>query len=375
MLCLLLAMKAIRVVISRANERTNWVLRSQEGHSPGIQGSMGVSSILKRSTAGCFLLFFSCAELIVPSIGPVEARNLHPVQMTALDPIPFDPGEKDGRTVVGARTDWANLWLLSGKGADALQLDGEILRTEFFLRVPLGEDWTAGLGLPLIHASGGVLDSLIETWHSAFGLPQNLRDRLPKDDQLIQVVRKGTGNPDKLVYGLEREELELGDVPMQIHKTLFRFQGFSMGLAGGIELPTGSEERGIGNGGVDFSLGGDFSLRGTRMAGFAWVNRVWVAQAARAQIAGLPYNDIWKMGVGGQFGISSNLSFLAQLNFETSVLKALRNDHADKNQLLLWTGARYNASSRLEVDLMVGEDLITDVSPDVTIHFSLRMRL
>ncbi len=336
---------------------------------------MGVLSIGQWFKVGFFFLLSSCAELLIPSIGPLEARNLHPVQMTALNPTPFDPGGNGRRVTVGTRTDWANLWLLSGKGTDFIQLDGEILRTEFFSKFPLGKDWTVEVGLPIVHASGGILDSLIETWHTAFGLPQNLRDRLPKDDQLIQVVRKEVGKPDRIAYGLDREELEFGDIPFQIHKTLVRWQGFAMGVASGIELPTGSEERGIGNGGVDYSLGGDISFRATRIAGFAWVHRVWVAQARRAKIAGLPYHDLWKVGVGGQFGIEKSLSLLAQLNFETSVLKELRNNHADKNQLLFWMGVRFNASSSLQVDLLVGEDLITDVSPDVTIHLSLRMRL
>lgn len=336
---------------------------------------MGVSSGFQRFLVFFFLGLPSCANLTVSAIGPVEARNLHPVQMTALDPTPLDPGAKGKAPVVGIRTDWANLWLLNGKGQDAIHLDGEILRTEAFARIPLGDGWTFGLGLPIVHASGGVLDTFIETWHSAFGLPQNLRNRLPKDAQLVQVVRREPGGPDQVAYKLDREELALGDLPIQVHKTLVAWKGFAVGVAGGIELPTGSQNRGIGNGGLDSSLGGDLSYRGRNFAGFAWAHRVWVAQANQAKAAGLPYSDLWKAGIGGQMGMRSWLSILAQLNFETSVLKELRNDHASKNQLLLWTGARFQISPRLNFDLMVGEDLITDVSPDVTIHLSLRMRL
>jgi hypothetical protein len=336
---------------------------------------MGVSSGFRWFLRSSFLLLSSCANLVVSTIGPVEARNLHPVQMTVLNPTPWDPGNTKKSPTIGIRADWANLWLLSGKGVDAIHLDGEILRTEPFVRFPLGGDWTAELGLPLIHTSGGILDTLIETWHSFFGLPQNLRNRLPKDKQLIQVVRQDPGVSDRIAYSLEREDLVLGDIPFQLHKTLFRLERISIGIAGGIEFPAGPADRGIGNGGIDLSLGGDISFRGTRYAGFAWVHRVWVAQADAAERAGLPYSDIWKAGLGGQVGISSQFSFLTQLNFETSVIRKLRNNHANKNQALLWTGLRFKASPKIQMDLMVGEDLITDVSPDVTIHISFRMRL
>ncbi len=370
-------MKATWDPISRANDRTDRDLESQEVGGVCIPVDMGVNHVVSRAIgAALFLLFSGCAPLDITSVGPVEARNLHPVQMTALNPLPFDPGESDPRPRLGIRMDWANLWLLSGPGTDAIQLDGEILRTEAFFRVPFGEDWTVGVGIPWVHASGGVLDTFIETWHAFFGLPQNLRNRLPKDAQLIQAIRRGGGGaPDQVAYNLDREELELGDIPIQLHKTLWRVGGMGVGLAGGLEFPTGSQKKGIGNGGVDTSIGGDLSFHGNHFAAFAWIHRVWVAQAARAKQAGLPYNDLWKAGLGGQIGLSPRLSLLSQLNFETSVLKALRNEHASKDQLLLWAGLRFMANSDLQVDLMVGEDLITDVSPDVTIHLSFRIRL
>jgi len=69
---------------------------------------------------------------------------------------------------------------LCGEGC-SLALDGETTRLAIGARRGFGDGWEASVTLPLLRHGGGFLDSVIEGWHAAFGLPNGDRDRFPQD--------------------------------------------------------------------------------------------------------------------------------------------------------------------------------------------------
>lgn len=55
-----------------------------------------------------------------------------------------------------------------------------------------------------------------------------------------------------------------------------------------------------------------------------------------------------------------------QIEYETSTLRDLAVQAAERDQFLLWAGARWRAGERWAVEIGFGEDLQGKVSPDFT---------
>lgn len=319
-----------------------------------------------------------CATRPIERAGPLAVRNQHPAQLTAMHAMPRSARTTPpGRIDASWRTDWTSLWLRPGRGADRLETDGEILRNEIAGRVGIVPGVDLEIALPFVAASGGVLDSFIESWHRFFGLPQNGRDDFPRDEFRVAATRDvGTGGA-RDAYRLDRDGVRMGDLPIVVTWAPLQPEGArgpSVGLRAGVELPTGDEGDGYGNGGVDalvgFVAGYDFGLVGL----FSWGSHTWVHRADRARDAGLAIPDVDALGLGGEWAFHDAWSAIVQVGWERSVLRHLDDSNAGQDQALLWIGGRHRISADTRLEVAVGEDLVSDVSPDVTFHVALGIR-
>ena len=145
-------------------------------------------------------------------------------------------------------------------------------------------------------------------------------------------------------------------------------------LRGGIELPTGDEDDGYGNGGVDFTVGYLATWEGERWHAFSWGSRSWIDDADRAREAGLSYPAVNRFGGGLELALWGGLSAIAQIDWEQSVLRRLDDSHADSDQVLVWFGGRHRFTERFDVEFGLAEDLKSKASADVTLHVSFRFR-
>jgi len=318
----------------------------------------------------------ACVAAPIERSSPMRFRNQHPAQLTAIhaDPRPARPAPPGGAET-DVRLDWTTLWLQPGRGADEIVLDGEIVRAEFDLRVGLGEGFDVEVGLPVLHTTSGCLDGFIEGWHDFFNLPQADRDEYPRDQFEVAARRAQKDGGFEDAYRLEEDGLHLGDLPVFLAWFPVRHEGegFGFGLRGGLEFPTGDESRGFGNGGLDASLGfvGGYDGRGYSL--FAWGSHAWIARADTARDAGLAIPDLDSVGVGAELALHERLSALVQVEWERSLLRELDDTHASKNQALIAFGGRYRFAKDASLEFGVGEDLISDVSPDITFHLGLAL--
>ena len=72
--------------------------------------------------------------------------------------------------------DLSNEYHASQDGGSALLLDGETARYAITYRRRIGARLELGVELPLLHQSGGFMDSGIENWHDWFSLPNGGRN-------------------------------------------------------------------------------------------------------------------------------------------------------------------------------------------------------
>ena len=66
-------------------------------------------------------------------------------------------------------------------------LDGETVRTNLSFTHGFASGWSLGVEVPYYRVGGGVLDDLIDGWHSAFSLPDGGRNARPEGEFLYRV--------------------------------------------------------------------------------------------------------------------------------------------------------------------------------------------
>lgn len=261
-----------------------------------------------------------------------------------------------------------------GQGATgSVSFDGELWRNSLMLRTGLGPATDVDVEIPVMYASSGFLDVFVETWHELLGLPNSGRETRERFDYDM-TVRAG----DDVVYELEGDRVGLGDVPVVLTHRVVEADGGrpAVYVQGLVELPTGDESDGFGNGAFDYALG-----------------------------AGVEWNvDDWSFGAGAHWAFRSRPTAFAEAGWETedglaargdvewrmcatsSILFGLRHERAasqslpieelDGDVLDLDLGVAFDTGARsvLFVGFSEGfsEDLISESSPDFTAILGFR---
>lgn len=304
--------------------------------------------------------------------GPLPVRDQHPAQLLAphLDPVPAQVLPW-GEAVLRANVAHTSLWLSgSGQGGRSLTMDGENTRTALGIRVGVGSGVEVEAELPFGYASGGFLDSFVIGWHDFFGFPDQGRSAAPRDDYAIQ-ARVG----NEVAFAVEPYEVQLMDVPLGARVRLWGDDEGALAARALVELPTGDQGAGFGNGGVDVALGliGDLRLGALQL--FAHGHYACVSDSAPARRAGLELRDVAAAGCGGNLQVLDGLSLHVQTQVESSVLRDLGFQRAADTQWLIWSGFRVACDDRTFIELALGEDLGPYASPDFTLWAAVGTRL
>jgi len=253
-------------------------------------------------------------------------------------------------------------------GDEMLTLDGETTRVELRYRYGLGERFEIGLRLPYVWHQSGSLDSFVEGWHQAFGLPLGSRVRR-EDNQLEFSYQDATGT--RLDY--QRNSSGIGDLRLIAGWRLTDGPKHRSALRFGLKLPTGDSADLHGSGGTDFSIGiaGDWQqLFGhDRLNGFY---RAHVSFLGKPDLLPGLYNDVigqFSTGAGYQLTRSIELRLQATARSAThdSRIEILGQDSA-----WLTFGGHIRLSDNFELSLAVTEDLNVRSAPDISFLIALR---
>lgn len=291
---------------------------------------------------------------------PFRTRNLSPP--IAIFGIPaWEPAPQ--RVRFGATLELANHYRLSRRGNEALLLDGETWRQAVWYSRPLGERWTFGFELPLVRQSGGILDDLIDGWHSVFGMPDGGRNARPEG---ALDYRMAVGAVP--FHSLQSSGQALGDAQLRIGRVVG--QGFH--LQATLKLPTGDEGLLAGSGRADLAVtllkvrGAQFAAR---PAGLFWgVGALRLGRPERIEF------DARRFGVIGVFGghlqVWPRTAVKAQLEFHQALYDSRLGELGDPGvQATLGIAHRFGERGAFEFG--VNEDLAVSTSPDVVLHFGV----
>lgn len=301
--------------------------------------------------------------------GPMPVRNQHPAQLLVQHlPATSAAVLRAGELQARADAAYSSLFLNGSGGGNALTLDGEYLRLAAAARIGLGGKLELGVELPVAHTSGGFLDHFVIGWHDFWGFPDQDRSLAPVDHWQVECAYQG-----RPAFAVDSAPLQLGDVPLWLQAELLPPGERQLGLAlqTGLELPTGDQDRGFGNGGVDWSLGAVAEYRLSSLALTGQLQHTFAATPDLAAGAGLRFGDVTAAEVGAELPLLPGFAALVQVQWENSTLRQLGFPRAARDQLLIWAGGRIDLGSGFATELSVGEDLASFVSPDFSLWWSL----
>jgi hypothetical protein len=324
-------------------------------------------------TAGCSALSRSPDDPAPIVRGPIPARTQAPIALTYLA---FRPRraviQPEGKVGVGVLSAYSSIFQNGSSAQDSVVLDGEVWSNSLLLRWGAAEDCDLELELPVVYATSGFLDLFVENWHDFFGLPDGGRDSRPRFAYEMEATHGG-----QTAYSLEGNEPGLGDVPILYTRAIRDedAQGPALAWRAGIELPTGSESRGFGNGKIDAGAGllAERSWgRWTTTAGVDFVKR---ASSDSFERAGVEAQDDFSGQLGAEYRWNDGLSLVCGLAYDSPVTEDIALKEIDHGILSLDLGAAFDLAPGSRLILGFGEDLIAASGPDFTVSAALTFGL
>ena len=304
--------------------------------------------------------------------GPIPIRNQHPAQLVALRLDPISPRTTPrGTTQFDLKLAYSSLFL---RGDDQMGntfvMDGEILRAGLKTRYGVTDTFEVEVEIPTAHTTSGFLDSFVEGWHDTFGLPSS-RDNFPQDIYAVRAESRG-----QTVFAMEQRSLALLDLPIGVAWQILPLteqRAYGIAVRGAIELPTGDEDDGFGNGGVDVSLGAVGEVHRGPFSVTAHFEHTWVHTPDRAKQIGFEYADVTSGGIAIEAAMTHDTAAIVQYEVDKSVLRHLKGVNTDDDQSMLWVGFRTRCTEDLSVEISFGEDLSINGPPDFSAYLGFRL--
>jgi hypothetical protein len=312
------------------------------------------------SAASALLLISPLAEA-----DPFSARDLNPLLAGFGLPSALPARVSGEAWSVAADFNWASTSLAQRAGTERLIVDAEIRE----MRVTIGRSWPSGfaaqLEIPYRYTGGGVLDSAIDSWHDAFGLPEGARALMPQDRIRIAYARGGT-----VLLDMRSSADGLGDVSLDVGRSLYSQTPGAAAVWFSIKLPSGDADHLTGSGATDVSL----AIAGERRLGEHWsaYGQAGVTRLGRGERFADQQQDVAWSGLAGiGWRAWRGLELKAQLDAHSAVFDEAYVDFLG-DALVLTVGGDYRFASGWQLDIAVSEDLAVESASDVVFVFGLR---
>jgi Protein of unknown function (DUF3187) len=288
-------------------------------------------------------------------------RDENPLIRSLYLPLPSDSRLSDGESFA-ATLSISNTLNVESRPQESLLIDGESDTLRLNYQNTLFDSWAYRFTVPVVHDSGGFLDSAIDSWHRWFGFDPGNRPYYPRNE--IFYSYSGRGNVD-----IQQSQTSLGDVSAEAGWYPIDSGQRTVSLWAGLEAPTGSVSKLTGNGAWDGAL---WAHGAWRLPQWQFAAELGVAQPFGDEIfAGYAH----RTSLFGRFAVTRSLgaawSLRAQLDGQTR-----RVTDSDIRflgpSLQLSVGVERRLSGRWRMALGFAEDVAVNTAPDITFFFGLR---
>ena len=287
------------------------------------------------------------------------------------------PGMDEGGAIVAAGRFQTGLSVLTASHAivedeavESLIIDGETIRTLVDIRYGVRPGLELGVEIPYVAHQAGGLDSLIDTWHDIFRLPEGSRDDRPRD--LLDFSYSDSGGD---VLSFTQRARGIGDVRLYGGFDLASSETHRRALRLSIKLPTGDADELLGSGGTDISVGiaGDIANAGGNTA-LSVFYRAHLSYLGEPELLADLYKDfVGQVSAGFSYAFNPRFSLGAQSTLRTTLFES-DIETLGEPALTLTFGGTIGLSERLTLGLGVTEDIKVNSAPDVTFNIGFRYR-
>ena len=303
----------------------------------------------------------------LPGSGALRADEFFPVRdenpliRGFYLPLPSDSRLTDGQAI-SATFAISNTLNVENRPHESVLIDGESDVLTLSYENSLGQSFRYRFTAPLIHDSGGFLDSAISSWHRFFGFPQGSRPFYPKNEIVYSYSGRGNVDITQSQSGIGDISGEMGWYPIDdAHKTV--------SLWSGLAAPTGSASKLTGDGAWDGSVWAHGALR--------WPKWQLAAELGIAQ----PFGDeifagaAHKTSVFARFAATrafgSQWSLRAQLDGQSSRVEDSEIRLLGPS-LVFTVGAVRRLGNRWRLEFGFAEDAAVNTAPDISFFLGIR---
>ncbi len=249
----------------------------------------------------------------------------------------------------------------TGNG-DSLFVDIETWNLNLLYDYSFRENWMLRLQLPYIVHTGGFMDSIIDAYHQAVGLPEDLRPYYPLDQINLNYSQ---GNAQ--LINMNSRQSSAGDISVQLAWQARQSAQGSLSYWLSLKLPTGDSQKLTGSGGTDLATwaSADYRLTDTRwlygQGGLLYmsdsdvltnIQNNWAIFAN----AGIKFQPWDKVELKTQLDMHSAF-YDSDIEFLSHVIQ-------------LTFGGSYLISNAQKLDFAIAEDIKNSASPDVNFNIS-----
>ena len=288
-------------------------------------------------------------------------RNQNALLRGFYMPLPSDT-RLTGPTAASATWLVTNTSNVEKRLHEQLRVDGESSVVDLSFDHALRRSWRYRLSVPIIHDGGGTLDSTVDVWHRAFGLPRGFRPYYPKNQ--FRYFYYGKSSLD-----VSRPQTTIGDAAADMgwyavddgHRTLSWW--------GGLKAPTGSVADLASDGAWDGALWVDAAIRGAR-----WSIGM---EAGLSQ----PFGDAVFAGSAHRTAVfarfaatrtsGSAWSLRAQLDGQSGRVRGTQLRFLGPS-LQMTLGADRRLGKKWRLQMGFSEDLAVNTAPDITFFLGIR---
>jgi hypothetical protein len=294
---------------------------------------------------------------------PLGSRNQTPMALLFVYLTPDRAASLEkGALDLDIVFDYSNIIQEQQTENEFLRFDLEYLRTLVSLKRGFGNGLELGFSVPFYVYYGGFLDPLVSSFHEAFGLPNLLRGQTPYGLVDFQYHRR-----DQVVLSGMSSFGAVGDVAIDVKKTLYERSSQSLAVRGAVKLPTGDPQNLSGSGATDFGLGVAFDRVGPKYGLYMNANYHFLGTPERFET-----RDYFSFMVGADWRFKPRVAAVLQADYmRPPVQGEVSNLTSPGAQLAL--GLRYRHSETYTYEWRLVEDL-SSFSPDFTFAFQMEVR-
>jgi uncharacterized protein DUF3187 len=311
------------------------------------------------------LLAQAALLLIAPGMACADefflVRDENPLIRGFYLPLPSDSRLTDGQSL-SATLSIMNTVNVESRPQESVLVDGESDDLRLTYENSLGQSWRYRFTVPIIHDSGGFLDSAIDHWHRWFGFNPGNRPFYPKNQIVYSYSGRGNVDITQSQTGIGDSSGELGWYPIDdAHRTV--------SIWGGLEAPTGSASKLTGDGAWDGAVWAHGALR--------WPKWQLAAELGIAQ----PFGDEIFAGNAHKTSVFARLAATRALGSLWSLRAQLDGQSARVEDseirllgpsLELTIGAVRRLGEHWRLEFGFTEDAAVNTAPDITFFLGIR---